>query len=78
MDAMAESINQGLLYKFLLKPWNDEKLKIDIRMALDHFELVQSNKILNEKVVEQNIALKAANAQLDELLQEKMKGLDLL
>ena len=45
-------------------------------MALDHFELVRSNKRLNEKVVEQNTVLKAANAQLDELLKEKMKALE--
>ena len=58
VDAITESINKGHIYKFLLKPWNDQNLKMEIRQALEQYELVQANKRLHEQVLEQNNELK--------------------
>lgn len=33
LDAVTEAINQGAVYKFLTKPWNDEDLRMQIRGA---------------------------------------------
>ncbi|MEJ2041468.1 MAG: response regulator, partial [Desulfosarcinaceae bacterium] len=54
VDSITESINKGHIYKFFLKPWNDHTLKLEIRQALDQFDLIQANKKLDEKIVEQN------------------------
>jgi len=43
VDAIMDSINRGHIYKFLLKPWNDQNLILDIRQALEHCDLIQSN-----------------------------------
>jgi len=31
VDAITEAINKGHIYKFILKPWNDQNLILDIR-----------------------------------------------
>ena len=33
LGAVTEAINQGAIYKFLTKPWNDEELRLQIRNA---------------------------------------------
>jgi len=33
LDVVTEAINQGAIYKFLTKPWNDEELRLQIQHA---------------------------------------------
>ena len=46
VDSITESINKGHIYKFLLKPWNDQNLKLEIKQALKQYDLIQANKKL--------------------------------
>jgi diguanylate cyclase (GGDEF)-like protein/PAS domain S-box-containing protein len=41
ITAVTEAINQGAIYKFFSKPWNDEALKDDLRMAFRHWRTQQ-------------------------------------
>jgi FixJ family two-component response regulator len=75
VDAIMDSINRGQVYKFLLKPWNDQNLILDIRQALEQYDLIQSNKLLNQKVLEQNQELKELNENLEKLIQERTEEL---
>ncbi|MEE8479725.1 MAG: response regulator [Desulfobacterales bacterium] len=54
VDTLIESINKGHVYKFFLKPWNDDDLKIEIRKALERYDLIAANKRLCEKAIKQN------------------------
>ena len=47
VDSITESINKGHIYKFLLKPWNDHNLKLEIKQALEQYDLIQANKKLD-------------------------------
>jgi len=76
VDAITESINKGHVYKFLLKPWNDQNLKLEIRQALDQYELVQANKRLHEQVLKQNEELQEINENLEFLVKERTKDLE--
>ncbi len=76
VDAITESINKGHVYKFLLKPWNDENLKLEIRKALEQYELVQANKRLHEQVLKQNEELQKINENLEFLVKERTKDLE--
>lgn len=38
LDSVTEAINQGAIYKFLLKPWDEEVLRNDVREAFRHQE----------------------------------------
>ena len=71
VDSITESINKGHIYKFMLKPWNDQNLKLEIKQALEQYELMQVNKTLHEKVIEKNEELKKINENLEMLVQER-------
>jgi len=58
IDTITEAINNGYIYKFLLKPWNDENLKLEIKNAIAQYEIVQDNKKLHQKILEQGEELK--------------------
>ncbi|HUU41535.1 MAG TPA: response regulator, partial [Desulfatiglandales bacterium] len=77
VDSITESINKGHIYKFLLKPWNDQGLKLEIRKALDHYDLIQANKQLHEKVLKQNQELKKINENLGILVRERTRELEM-
>ncbi len=77
VDAITESINKGHLYKFFLKPWNDRDLKIEIRKALEHYDLVQTNRALNRQVMEQNEALRQINENLEQAVRERTRVLEI-
>jgi len=77
VDSITESINKGHIYKFFLKPWNDQSLKLEINQALDQYDLIQSNKRLHEKVLEQNEELKKINENLEMLVKERTLELEI-
>lgn len=49
VTAIREPVKQGVVYKFVTKPWNDDDLKLTIKLALEQYELVKENKLLREK-----------------------------
>ncbi len=75
VDAITASINKGHVYKFILKPWNDESLKLEIRQALEQYDLVQANRNLDKKVVEQNQELRLINENLESMVQARTEEL---
>ncbi len=46
LDAVTEAINEGAIYKFLTKPWNDEELRMQIR---DAFRMRRSRTVAREQ-----------------------------
>jgi len=44
-DAL-RAINKGCVYKFIVKPWNNEELKITLKRALEQRELILKNRFL--------------------------------
>lgn len=77
VDSITESINQGHIYKFFLKPWNDQNLKLEIRQALEQYGLIRSNRELHQKVIHQNEALLAMNKNLEALVEERTSSLEI-
>ncbi|BBO91678.1 response regulator [Desulfosarcina ovata] len=75
VDTITEAINEGHIYKFFLKPWNDQNLKLEIRQALEQYDLIQANKGLNEQLHAQNEALKKMNENLETIVQERTHSL---
>lgn len=71
VDSITDSINKGHIYKFFLKPWNDHNLKLEIRQALEQYELIKANKRLDETVVQQNQQLKEINERLEAMVDER-------
>lgn len=48
MDSVLAAVNEGAVYKFMTKPWNDEELKLAIRLALAQYNLRVENQKLKD------------------------------
>lgn len=69
-SAIVSAINEGQIYKFVPKPWNDDELKVTIANAIDLYYLAKTNRELSEE-------LKRKNAELELLLSERTSTLEL-
>lgn len=77
VDTITESINKGHIYKFFLKPWSDQTLVLETRQALEQFELTQTNRALHQKVIEQNENFRRINDNLESLVQERTREVEI-
>ena len=57
LKSIIEAIDHGEIYRFLLKPWDDEELKMTIRQALDYYHLWKENRALVRTVQKQSEVL---------------------
>jgi DNA-binding NtrC family response regulator len=60
INAVMDAINRGQVYKYLVKPWADEELKMYIQNAMEIYNLRKENRDLAAK-------LELANQQLNSL-----------
>ncbi len=51
------AINQGEIFRFLLKPWDDEELKMTLRIAFQFHDLLEENTKLAATVRKQSALL---------------------
>ena len=68
--AIVAAINEGHIYRFIPKPWNDEELRITIQNSLERFFLQKRNRELLED-------LAAVNQALEEKVQLRTEQLEL-
>lgn len=68
--AIVAAINEGHIYKFIPKPWNDDELRVTIQNCLERFFLLKSNRELLDK-------LAAVNQALEEKVQHRTEQLEL-
>ncbi len=48
VNSIMGAVNDGVVYKFITKPWNDEDLRLTVSLALQQYLLMQENKRLKE------------------------------
>jgi len=46
--AVMGAVNEGAVYKFILKPWNDDDLRVTVALALEQYDLIRKNKLLQK------------------------------
>ncbi|MGV1099511.1 response regulator [Thiovibrio sp. JS02] len=73
--AVVEAINEGKIYKFIPKPWNDDELKVTISKALDFYFLQKKNRELTEDLSASNEELRLLNENLEQLVRERTEEL---
>lgn len=71
--AIVSAINEGQIYKFIGKPWNDDDLLRTTHEVLDRYELRASNRRLLKKLTEANEELSAINDNLNKIVDERFK-----
>lgn len=48
-EAVMTAIKEGAVYKFILKPWNDDDLRITVGLGLEQYDLIQRNQELQKQ-----------------------------
>lgn len=65
------AINQGEIYRYIAKPWDDEEMLGVVRDALERLRLEAENRRLSALTAAQNEELKALNAGLEQKVAER-------
>lgn len=66
IQSIMGAVNEGAVYKFITKPWNDEDLRLTISLALQQYALLQENRKLKQIAKEQQIKIKNYSNVFDE------------
>ena len=77
LQSVTDAINEGAIYKFLTKPWDDALLKANIEEAFRRKALSDENRLLTDQVQLANAELTRVNAQLNEALASQRRRLDI-
>ena len=48
VNAVVGAMKSGAVYKFILKPWDDDDLRVTVALALEQHQLMQKNKSLKQ------------------------------
>lgn len=70
LQSVTDAINEGAVYRFLTKPWEDEPLREQIQKALEYKNILEENRQFDIKIQSANQELVAANRQLGDVLQQ--------
>ncbi|MFG5863373.1 HD domain-containing phosphohydrolase [Metapseudomonas sp. CR1201] len=65
------AINQGQIYRYLGKPWNDDELRFTLRQALAHQHAEREHQRLERLTLEQNLRLQELNASLEHRVRDR-------
>ncbi|MBI3017499.1 MAG: diguanylate cyclase [Deltaproteobacteria bacterium] len=68
VEDLIEAINEGGLYRYITKPWNNHELKLIVQRALERFDL----EIRNRELVQE---LKQINEGLEKTVQDRTQKL---
>jgi DNA-binding NtrC family response regulator len=63
IEAAIKAINEGEIYRFLTKPWDDMDIKFAVRDAIDKYNLEEENRRLLEIVRQQALNIKLLERQ---------------
>jgi len=51
------AINHAGIYKFIIKPWNDDDLRVTVMRAIEFLEMIRQKKNLTEEVRLRDVVL---------------------
>jgi two-component system NtrC family sensor kinase len=73
--AVVSAINEGQIYKFIPKPWNDDELKVTVSNAVERYSLYKKNLELTHELERKNEELMKLNNELKKHLEFRSKAL---
>ncbi len=77
LQSVTDAINEGAIYKFLSKPWDDAMLRANIEEAFRRKLLADDNRRLSSELKDANEALARINTQLQEVLADQQRRLSM-
>ena len=73
LQSVTDAVNEGAIYKFLTKPWDDEQLRGHIAEAFRLKEIADENERLNLELRTANYDMALTNRKMEELLRQKQQ-----
>jgi response regulator RpfG family c-di-GMP phosphodiesterase len=73
LKSITDAINEGAIFKFLTKPWDDELLRNNVQDAFAHYELKERNIRLTEELSAVNAELAKVNVLLHQQVEQKTR-----
>lgn len=73
LQSVTDAVNEGAIYKFLTKPWDDDQLRSHIAEAFRLKEVDDENERLNLALRTANQELARANRSMEQLLLQKQR-----
>jgi len=73
LESVTSAINEGAIYKFLTKPWDDDLLRDNIREAFHCYEMEQENLRLTRELQSANDELSMLNQNLEQKVADKTR-----
>ena len=61
IGSLARAINEGQIYRYISKPWEPDEVRLNVRRALESYELRLHNEQLGSQLAEANERLRAEN-----------------
>ena len=77
VEAATQAINEGGVYRFITKPWDDEELRAVVRAGIQRFAIENENRRLTAELTVKNQELEAFNQRLEEKVAERTDQLHL-
>lgn len=71
LESAIKAVNEGNIYRYVSKPWDNDQLRELIAEAIDTRDLKEANQKLSAHIVSQNQELERLNRQLQEKYQQK-------
>jgi len=75
IESTAKAINDGGIYTYISKPWDNQSLKVTLTKASEHYLLKKEAKRLNEKIVKKNKELAEFNESLEKKVNQRTAAL---
>ena len=75
VSAAERAVNEAEVFRFFLKPWNDEDLRITVRSAIQQARLRAENVSLQGETMRQKQALEEVNRDLEQKVRARSRKL---
>ncbi|OHB42070.1 MAG: hypothetical protein A2069_07845 [Planctomycetes bacterium GWB2_41_19] len=73
VDIAVKAINEGEVYRFVTKPWNNNELLGAVKQGIEYYNLQRELDRLNKLIQSQNIELKEWNFKLEQKVADQTK-----
>ncbi|WP_238527244.1 response regulator [Methylomonas methanica] len=73
LESVTSAINEGAIYRFMTKPWDDELLRKNVREAFEYHEMEQENQRLTRELQHSNDLLARLNQSLEQQVMQKTR-----
>lgn len=73
--SVVDAINEGQIYRFIPKPWNDEELRSTIAKALEVYFLRQKNERLSDELMDAYLRVEGINSNLEDEVRSRTEAL---